>query len=134
MFVPYSMSATTGNSQSTKQSYNSPTQVMYRWFRLKTRATSNGFTTRLSRNRISAVVRPRPSATGFHSSPPKTRTKSFFVCFCFVYQLIINSYCISKPKFHTSMYTVIFFVVLYCTKYVSLSHGHALVNTTNEKA
>ena len=71
----YSISAKRGNSHSTNLSYRSPTFSINRCFRARTRAASHGFKTRLSRNLISAGVKPSFSARDIHSSPPKGKKK-----------------------------------------------------------
>ena len=65
-------SAITGHPHSLNTSYRSPT-VIQRCLAIKARAASNGFRVRLSRKRISGGVKPRASATTFHSSPPVTK-------------------------------------------------------------
>ena len=65
----YIRSAIAGNSQSTNVSQISPI-LRWRWFPTAPRTTSEGFTTLLSKKRISIWEKPSFSANSFHSSPP----------------------------------------------------------------
>ena len=74
---PYRMSATRGSSHSHIVSYSSPT-VMYRCLAINAIAASHGFSTRLSRKRISCWAKPSFSASCFHSCPPTKRNNTIF--------------------------------------------------------
>ena len=105
----YSISAKRGNSHSTNLSYRSPTFSINRCFRACTRAASHGFKTRLSRNLISAGVKPSFSARNIHSSPPKgKKTQKYWV-------LAITSF--KSLEFESSSRNL--------NDYLSLQCGHA---------
>ena len=74
---PYRMLATRGSSHSHILSYSSPT-VMYRCLAINAIAASHGFSTRLSRKRISCGAKPSFSASCFHSCPPTKRNNTIF--------------------------------------------------------
>ena len=60
-----------GKLHSTSLSYNSPTLRIKLCLRAWTNAASQGFSTRLSRKRISAGLKPSRSASNCHSFPPE---------------------------------------------------------------
>ena len=76
-YSPYRMSANTGSSHSHILSYSSPT-VMFRCLAINAIAASHGFSTRLSRKRISCGAKPSFSASCFHSCPPTKRNNTIF--------------------------------------------------------
>ena len=65
-----------GKSHSTSLSYNSPTLRIKTCLRAWANAASQGFSTRLSRKRISAGLKPSRSASNCHSFPPEMPSNS----------------------------------------------------------